>query len=68
MPEIPPTPPEPLTAEEELAPPGTRLSLTVVPGLLDQEHLAIRDDGDTEEDFESSKRLLAAVLAFARKG
>ena len=68
MNEIRPTPPEPLTAEEELAPPGTPLSLTVVPGLLDQQLFAIREDGDTDEDFEASKRLLTAVLDFARKG
>lgn len=68
MNEIRPTPPQPLTAEEELAPPGTPPSLAVAPGLLDQEYVAIREDDDTDEDFESSKRLLAAVLAFARKG
>jgi len=62
-----PTPPEPLTAEEELAPPGTPVSLVIVPSLLDQEFFAIREDGDTDEDFESSKRLVAAVLTFARK-
>lgn len=62
-----PTPPEPLTAEEELAPPGTPVSLVIVPSLLDQEFVAIREDGDTDEDFESSKRLVAAILAFARK-
>jgi hypothetical protein len=68
MDEIRPTPPEPLTAEEELSPPGTPLSLTIVPGLLDQPLFAIREDGDTDEDFEASKRLVAALLDFARKG
>ena len=67
MDEIQPTLPEPLTAEEELAPAATPLSLIVAPGLLDQEHIPIREDGDTDEDFESSNRLLAALLAFARK-
>jgi hypothetical protein len=68
MDDIRPTSPEPPTAEEELAPPGAPVSLAVAPGLLDQEFVAIREEDDTDEDFESSKRLLAAVLAFARKG
>jgi hypothetical protein len=54
--------------ETELAPPGTPISLAVAPGLLDREHVVIHEDDDTDEDFEASKRLLAAVLDFARKG
>jgi hypothetical protein len=68
MNEIRPTPPQSQTAEEQLAPPGTPPTLMVAPGLLDQEFVAVREDDDTDEDFESSKRLLTAVLAFARKG
>lgn len=63
-------PPRPRRAKPrpELAPPGTPVSLIVAPGLLTREHGAIREDDDTDEDFEASKRLLAAVLDFARKG
>jgi len=68
MDDIRPASPEPETAEEELAPPGTPVSLTIVPGLLDQGIFAIREDGDTDEDFETSKRLVAAILDFAQKG
>jgi hypothetical protein len=68
MSENQPTPPLTFTADEELAPPGTPVSLVIVPSLLDQEFFAIREDGDTDEDFEASKRLLAAILAFAKSG
>ncbi|MSP01443.1 MAG: hypothetical protein EXR07_10410 [Acetobacteraceae bacterium] len=66
MNEIRPNPPQ--TADQELAPAGTPPTLTVAPGLLDQPLFAIRDEDDTDEDFDASKRLLATVLAFARKG
>ena len=52
----------------ELVPPGTPLHIAVAPGLLDQEYVAVRHEGDTDEDYEASKRLLAAVLDYARKG
>ena len=68
MDEIRPTQPEPPAAEEELAAPGTPVSLTIVPSLLDQAIFAIREDGDTDEDFAASQRLVAAILDFARKG
>jgi hypothetical protein len=61
-------PHRPADKRPELAPPGTPPSLAVAPGLLDHKHVAIREDDDTDEDFEASKRLLAAVLDYARKG
>jgi len=38
----------------------------VAPGLLDQEHVVIRADDDTDEDYEARCRVFAAALAFAR--
>jgi hypothetical protein len=68
MDELHQIPPEPLTAEEDLAPPGSPVSLTIVPGVLDQPLFAIREDGDTDEDFEASKRLVAAILDLTKRG
>jgi hypothetical protein len=36
--------------------------------VLDKEHVVIRADDDTDEDYEARSRLFAAALAFARKG
>jgi|HubBroStandDraft_1064217.scaffolds.fasta_scaffold4359985_1 hypothetical protein len=49
------------------APPGTPLYVAVAPGLLEQKHVVIRDDDDSDEDYEAKKRLLDAVLAYAKK-
>ena len=56
------------TSYNEIAPDGTPLHIAVAPGLLDQEHVAIRDPDDTDEDYASKQQLIDAVLAFARKG
>jgi hypothetical protein len=68
MDEIRPTPPEPPTDEEALAPPGTPPSLRIAPSLLNQPIFAIREDGDTDEDFETSKRIAAALTNLVRTG
>jgi hypothetical protein len=68
MNELRPTPPQPLASEPELAPPGTPPHIAVAPGLLDQNHVVIRAEDDSDEDYEALCRLLAAALAFARKG
>jgi hypothetical protein len=52
----------------DLAPPGTPPHVAVAPGLLDHEHVVIRADDDTDEDYEAKQLLLDAALAFARKG
>ena len=52
----------------ELAPSSTPPHIAVAPGLLDREHVAIRHEGDTDEDYEASKRLLAALLDYAKQG
>lgn len=50
----------------ELAPPGTPTHVAVEPGLLDQDHVVIRADDDTDEDYQGKQRLLVAVLAVVR--
>jgi len=52
--------------QPELAPPGSPPHVVVAPGLLDQEHVVIRADDDTDEDYEARCRVFAAALAFAR--
>ena len=42
--------------------------VAVAPGLLDQAHVVIRADDDTDEEYAAKQRLLDAALAFARKG
>lgn len=68
MAEIRPPTPKPNDAERALAPPGTPLHVVVAPELLDQEHVVVRDDDDSDEDYEAKQRLVDGVLAFARKG
>jgi hypothetical protein len=58
----------PYGPEADLAPPGTPPHVAVAPGLLDQQHVVIRADDDTDEDYEAKQQLLDAVLAFARRG
>ena len=58
----------PVRPQSELAPPGTPPHVAVAPGLLDQQHVVIRADDDTDKDYEAKQRLLDAALAFARKG
>jgi len=57
----------PSTPEPELAPPGTPLHVAVAPGLLDHKHVVIRDDDDTDEDYEAKQQLLDALLTYAQK-
>jgi hypothetical protein len=52
----------------EVAPPGSAPSVAVAPGLLDQDHVVIRSDDDTDEDYEARCRVFAAALAYARNG
>ena len=68
MNEIRPTSPPPHEAQTGLAPPGTPTHVAAAPGVLDQGHVVIRAADDTDEDHEARTRLLAAALAFARKG
>ncbi len=51
----------------DLAPPGTPLHVAVAPGLLERKHVVLREDDDTDEDYDAKQRLLDAVLAYAKK-
>ena len=51
----------------ELAPPGTPVHVAVEPSLLNQDHVVIRADDDTDEDYQAKQHLLAAALAIVRK-
>jgi hypothetical protein len=62
-PHIPPDAPHP-----ELAPAGTPPHIAVAPGLLDHEHVVIREDDDTDETYQSRCDMVAALLDYARKG
>jgi hypothetical protein len=68
MNEIPPPNQRRAQPQSELAPPGTSPHVAVAAGLLDQQHVVIRADDDTDEDYEARCRVFAAALAFARKG
>jgi hypothetical protein len=59
----PAAPPSP-----ELAPPGAPPHVAVAPGVLDQAHVVIRADDDSDEDYAARCRVFAAALDFARKG
>ena len=59
---------EPEVAYSDIAPAGTPPHVAVAPGLLDQEHVVLRSDEDTDEDYEARCRLLAAALRVARLG
>jgi hypothetical protein len=67
MNEIRPPRPRRVKPRPELARPGTPPHVAVAPGLLHHEHVVIRADDDTDEDYSEKQRLLHAVLAFARK-
>jgi len=54
------------TEKIELAPPGSPPTVAVVPELLLGEHVAVREDDDTDADYEARSRLLAAVLLAAK--
>jgi hypothetical protein len=58
----------PEASPSELAPPGSAPHIAVAPGVLDREHVLIRAEDDTDEDFERRSQLLAAAVAFARNG
>lgn len=51
----------------ELAPAGTSPHVAVAPGVLAQEHVVIRSEDDSDEDYELRSRVFAAALAFAGK-
>ena len=68
MNEIRPPSPPPHDAAPELAPADAPPHVAVAPGVLDKEHVVIRAPDDTDEDYEARSRLVAAALAFARKG
>jgi hypothetical protein len=57
----------PVAPEPELAPPGEPPHVAVAPGLLDKEHVVIRSDDDTDEDYQARCDMLVAVLAFAKQ-
>lgn len=52
--------------QPELIPLDAPLHVAVAPGLLDREHVVIRADDDTDEDYESKQRLLDAMMAYAK--
>jgi hypothetical protein len=52
----------------ELTPSGTPPHVAVAPGVLDQNHVVIHADDDTDEDYEARSRVFAAALKFARDG
>jgi len=45
-----------------------RPHVAVAPGLLEHEHVVVREDDDTDADYRAGKALLTAALDFARKG
>lgn len=52
----------------QLDPPGAPPRVAVAPSLQDRDHVVIRSDDDTDEDYEARCRVFAAALAFAHKG
>jgi len=62
----------PVQAPTEPAEPAEAAELwphvAVAPGLLERRHVVVRDDDDTDADYEARTRLLAAALDHARKG
>jgi len=48
----------------DLAPSGSPPHVAIAPGLVGQDHVAIRAEDDTDEDYEARRRLLAVALAF----
>lgn len=58
----------PAAPPPELAPPGAPPHVAVAPGVLDQAHVVIRADDDSDEDYAARCRVFAAALDFARKG
>jgi hypothetical protein len=51
----------------EFAPADAPPHVAVAPGVLDQDHVVVRDD-DTDENYAARSRVFAAALAFARNG
>jgi hypothetical protein len=56
-----------LAPPSELAPAGTPPHIAVAPGLLDQEHVVIRDADDTDESYQSRCELVALMLDYAAR-
>lgn len=54
--------------EPELPPPGTPLHVTAAPGVLEQDHVVVRESDDTDESYQSRCDLLASLLDYARNG
>jgi hypothetical protein len=57
----------PVDQPPELAPQGSPPHLAVAPGLLDQQHIVVREPGETDERYQSRCDLLASLLDFAKK-
>jgi hypothetical protein len=55
-------------SQPDLAPAGTPLHIAVAPGLLDHEHVVVREDDDTDETYQSRCDMVAALFDYARKG
>lgn len=53
--------------QPDLAPAGTPLHVAVAPGLLEGQHVVIRAEDDTDEDYAAKQRLLDAMLAYAKR-
>jgi hypothetical protein len=54
--------------DDEFVSPDSIVHIAVAPGILDHEHVVVRSDDDTDEDYAARCRLLAALLAAARRG
>lgn len=67
-PHLAPAAPPADDAEPEFAPAGAPPHVAVAPGVLDQDHIVVRADDDTDEDYAARSRVFAAALAFARDG
>jgi hypothetical protein len=67
-PHLAPAAPPTDDAEAEFAPTGAPPHVAVAPGVLDQTHIVVRADDDTDEDYAARCRVFAAALAFARNG
>jgi hypothetical protein len=47
----------------DLAPSGTPPHVAIAPELVGKDYVVIRDEDDTDEDYETRRRLLDAALA-----
>jgi Arc/MetJ-type ribon-helix-helix transcriptional regulator len=55
------------SSQPRSAPSDTPAHVAVAPGLLDHEHVVVRDEEDTDADYEARRRLLDLALRVARR-